>query len=171
MSVDTQKKRRRGLIWVDWALLLLIFGIIGVGVWYWKEHRSAAEATVEIEYVLRISGVNEQFAAENGGWESLIPSGSRVTTANTTATLGSVVAVTRHDHREASLRGREIVFVARDGVCDLEITVVGVGVARKGDGLRIHDIRIAAGSTGDFRIGAFYAPVSAIVSVIRREEE
>lgn len=171
MSDNTRKKHRRGLIWVDWALLLLVFAIIGVGVWYWNEHRRAAEPTVEIEYVLRISGVNEQFAAENGGWERLIPSGSEVTTANATATLGRVVAVTRHDHREASLRGREIVFVACDGVCDLEITVVGVGVAHKGDGIRVHDIRIAAGSKGDFRIGAFYASDSAIVSVIRREEE
>ncbi len=171
MSDNARKRHRRGLIWVDWALLALLFGALGIGIWYWNEHRSAAEPTVEIEYVLRISGVNEQFSAENGGWARLIPSGAEVTTANATATLGRVVEVVRRDHREASLRGRDIVFTARDDLCDLEITVVGIGVARNGDGIRIHDIRIAAGSTGDFRVGSFYAPNSAIVSVKRRTAE
>ena len=149
-------------IWIDWSLLLLLVGVIVGGVWYWILHTRAADSTEKIEYVLKISGVREQYAAENGGWDALIVQGSQVTTANGTATLGTVIAVESRAHIEPGVRDGAVVFVECAGLCDLYVTVQGYGTSRVGDG-----IRIAAGGSGDFRIGLFYAPNAAMISVGR----
>ena len=166
---QTEKKRR--LIWLDWLLLLLLIGSVGGGVWYWHVRSAAAEPTVKIEYVLRISGVDDTYSAQNGGWDVLIPRGAQVTTSNGTAVLGRVSDLVAHPHVEADVRGRRIVFIEHEGRSDLSVTVRGEGIAREGDGIRIRDLRIAAGSVGDFRVGSFYASNVTIVSVKRRDPE
>ena len=171
MKKREEKSSGHGLIWLDWVLILIVIGAVGGGVWYWRRQSRAAEALVEIAYVLKISGVDDNYATQNGGWEALIPHGAQVTTANATATLGTVVAVDSQPHLEPCVRKGEIVFAERSGVSDLYVTVYGSGLNRVGDGIRICDVRIAAGSVGEFRIGAFYAANVGVISVKRREAE
>lgn len=157
-------------IWLDWLLLVLFIGAIIGGAWYWLARSRAAEPTQKIEYVLKISGIREQYAEENGGWDALIPRDTQVTTANGTAVLGSVTAVDSRAHVEAGVRDGNLTFVVCEGMCDLYVTVYGLGINRTGDGICISDVRIAAGGSGDFRIGALYASNAAIISVRRLEE-
>jgi hypothetical protein len=161
----------RGWIWVDWALILLALAAIGGGIWLWRARSRAADPTLKIEYVIKITGISNDYATENGGWDALLPRGAQVTTANATAALGVVESVERRPHLEAGVRGGKLVFAECADRSDLYVTVRGDAASRIGDGIRISDVRIAAGGVGDFRIGSLYAPRAIIISVQRRNDE
>ena len=65
----------------------------------------------------------------------------------------------------AALDRDKVVFVAHPDRVDVDVTVRASGVARDGDGLRVSDIRIAAGASGGFRIGGYYAAQATVVFV------
>ena len=50
-------------------------------------------------------------------------------------------------------------------LADLEITVKMSGHQREGQGIRVKDIRIAAGGKGNFRFGSYFASGVEILSV------
>jgi len=53
----------------------------------------------------------------------------------------------------------------------LEVTVEGIGRVKGGDGVRISDVRIAAGSVGSFRLGGYYAARACVTYVESSFEE
>lgn len=155
--------KRRGLSFVDWVLLFAVFSIlfaIGAYVFYQK---TKAQPTQSIRYTICVSGAPTVVAEVNGSWEHLIPMGASVTTQNGTAELGRVVSLSFRPSVVAGVADGELIWIEAVDTVDLLIDVEGEGVARYGDGLRIQDVRIAAGDTGSFRIGGYYAPRASIV--------
>ena len=152
-------------VWIDWILLVVLAVILFLGVGYLFERRQSASPVSLAEYVIRLSAQDQSYANENGGWEALISSGRSVSNANGTADMGRVVSLSVRPHLTPTVKDQTVTTVEMDGYVDLYITVQGMAIRREGDGLRISDIRIAAGEAGDFLIGPFYAGNATVVSV------
>ena len=157
--------RKYRLARVDWILLLLaVFLVFSAGA-YLARQRRTVQATRKIHYTICISGVNTKFGEANGTWETLLPNGARVTSGNGTATLGRVKGIAVHPSVVASVEEGEFVWIEASDAVDLFVEIVGDGVVKYGDGIRMQDVRIAAGSTGDFRIGGYYAQKATVIFV------
>ena len=157
-----RKERRRGFVWIDWVILvaLLLGGaLVGYRI---RASRAAATPSQPIVYTLLIS-------TEERDFEDLIPIGASVTSANGTARLGKVLAISTRPSRAATVRDGRVVFVALPDRVELLVTVRADAVVREGDGLRVGDIRIAVGSAGDFRLGGYLAEGAQILSVRKGE--
>lgn len=164
------EKKRAKPIWVDWLIVLLVLAVCVFGGYYLYRRYRAVAPTVKIQYTVCVLGVDSRLADANGGWEGLIPMGASVTSANGTAILGEILDVSVRPHSVASILKDDVVFVEHPSKCDLFVTVQGEGVVKEGDGIRIHDIRIAAGDTGDYRLGDYCAVGATVVSVIKEGE-
>ena len=151
-------------VWIDWILLMVFAVILFMGVGYLFERRQSASPDVLVEYVICLSEQKQLYADENGGWDALISSGRSVSNANGTADMGRVVSVSVRPHLTATVKDQKISAIETEGYVDLYITVHGMAIRREGDGLRISDIRIAAGEAGDFLIGPFFAGNAIVVS-------
>lgn len=163
MNTKKEKKRRFSLTWVDWVLLVLGVSVLLLGWRYLRGRQSVALPTVSVEYLLCLPSVKvEDFDGEVDG---LISKSASVTTANGTASLGRVKRVWSEAHLTPTIKDGAILFVETPGRVDLYVFVEANAVMRQGDGLRVSDIRIAAGGTGDFRIGNFLANGAKVVSV------
>lgn len=131
--------------------------------------RGEARDAREVRYALRVYGVDPD--ACMGDPVSVIPVGAQVYNENGTAHLGTVEAVFARAEMRAVVREGGIAFVPMEDRMILEVTVRGEGRARRGDGIRISDVRIAAGSVGTFRLGGYYAARAVITHVALSEEE
>ena len=169
MKLKKRKERTKRLTptWVDWLILLLIAALMFFGLRYIKRRRSQAAPTVTVSYVLCLSAVDTAYVGDGNGFEELISVGSKVTSANGTAPLGEVSQVWTEQHTVPAVQKGKVVFVEVPNRVDLYVKVRGNAVAKTGDGLRISDIRIAAGGVGDYRIGGFTANAATVVSVTK----
>ena len=129
----------------------------------------ARTETGEVRYVLRVRDVDPVLVGEDA--EVLIPLGSGVYSENGAAALGRVERVECVPQLRAKVTEGTLVFEEETDAVILEITVLGEGTFAVGDGVRISDVRIAAGSLGAFRIGSFYAARAAVTSVEVYETE
>lgn len=161
---------QHGLRPIDWLLLAVLAAGILLGVYLIRQRGQAAEPTVEILYTVRLSSVDAA-QTENGDFSTLIPSGASVTNETGTVSLGKVTEVRVRPHRTAAVRDGKVVMADVPDRVDLFISVRAWATAKTGDGLRVGDIRIAAGRAGDFRIGSFYAGGAEVVAVQRRGVE
>ncbi len=159
-------KKRLGLPMIDRVLLVLLVAGILLGVWFVRRRYSAAEPTEEIVYVLSIAGIDEDLLGGTAR-EALIPIGGVITSSNGTAELGRVTAVQVLPHYVATVREGEVVFAELPGRFDLVVEAMGEGIFHPGDGIRIKDLRMAAGARGDYRIAGFYAAGADLISVKR----
>jgi hypothetical protein len=123
----------------------------------------------EVRYVLRVRDVDPLMVGEDA--EALIPPGSGVYSENGTAALGRVERVESAPQMRARVTSGELVFEEATDAVILEITVLGKATLAEGDGVRISDVRIAAGSIGSFRLGSFYAARAAVTAVEVYETE
>lgn len=160
MSFDS-KARRFG--WVDWLLLLLLCGLVFVGVYYWKIRQSSAWKSVEIAYVLCVSGLEERKGEV--GAASLVEVGGAVMNQNGTIALGRVLSVQARPVWRAVVANEAVEFVPVPNKKELLITVQASATQKEGDGFRVGDIRIAVGKQGDFRIGRLFAAGASIVRI------
>ena len=164
-------KSEARFVWADRLILLvLITGSLLLAFLYYNR-KQAALPTVEISYTLCLSAVSESFAEANGNFTALIPSGAVVTNDNNTTVLGKVLFVETVPHTVAVAGEDSVLFVEMPTQVDLYITVQASATEREGDGLRVSDIRIAAGDKGNFRVGSFYAVGAQIVSVSLAKEK
>ena len=143
------------------ALVLLAVGILSVGT----EKRE----TREVVYILRVRGVDP--ITFSGGTGALIPEGSEVRSEKGTALLGRVESVQASEVRRTAVIDGAVGFVSAPDEIMLEIRIRGTGTVREGDGIRISDVRIAAGSVGSYRLGGYYAPRATVIFVGYGEEE
>ena len=154
-----KNERSRGFVWVDWLILAVL--LLGGGAIAWRVHRSvrSAQAMQPIAYTLAFSADSEL------SWKTLLPIGATVTTANGTATLGTVAAVEERPLRTPLVRDGRVTLVEMPDRVLLVVSVRADATAREGDGLRVGDIRIAANGVGDFRIGGYLAEGARVLSV------
>lgn len=170
MKIKKDKKPGTGgnPVWVDWLILLLAFTAIVLTGGYIRQRRRAVLPSTAITYTVLTSGVDASLAS-SGDWKELIPIGSRVLSQNGTARLGNVTAVSSQPHLCATVRSGEVVFVPMPDRVDLLVTVRADATVKTGDGLRVSDIRIAAGEVGDFRLAGFLASGAKVISVERND--
>lgn len=155
-----------GLSVLDWILLALLCVAVFVGVAFFVSGRIGEKAEERtFLYTVRLEGIEVGDAVGGTDLVSLIPVGCSVYSENGTAPLGIVTQVTVTPHMRAALDRDKVVFVAHPDRVDVDVIVRASGVARDGDGLRVSDIRIAAGASGGFRIGGYYAAQATVVFV------
>ena len=159
----SENKSSRRFTWVDWLIFLSVILCAGGGIWYWRWGKAATLPKRSIVYTLSIS-VSESFLGDTP-WESLIPVGATVTNANGTAPMGTVASVEERPSLQAAVRDGGVVFVTLPDRRELLVRVRADATEKLGDGLRVHDIRIAAGLHGDFRVGALWAANAAVIRV------
>ena len=168
MGTEMKEERRRlsaaDALWMLWIVALAALALVGV----LSVSRGGAQ-TCEIVYVLRIRDVDPTLVAE--GTERLIPVGAEVYNENGTACLGHVEAVTVREDKRVTVTDGVLGFAPKENGVVLEIAVRGEGREREGEGLRIFDVRIAAGGVGGFRLGNYYAARAAVTYVARVERE
>lgn len=159
----TKKRETRRLHAADWILIALVLGaLVLVGI-YAVRRRNGVGETVELRCLMRVSAVEDSLLELHEG--GLIRKGASVMNGNGTAVLGTVESVEIRAHEAPVLRDGVPVWEAVAGRSDLEITVRMTGVRREGDGVRVKDIRMAAGGYGDLRFGGYYAEKVEILSV------
>ncbi len=168
MQKDRPKKR---LIWVDWLLLALLGAMLFGGIRFFKGRRVTAEATVPISYTLCLESVPRSLGEANGSWDWLLPAGAIVSNANATAQMGRVSDVLVREHRVPTVQESKTVMLSVPDRVDVYVTVKGFATAPVGEGLRMGDIRVAAGERGDFYIGSYYAGGALTVFVERGDED
>ncbi|MBE6589297.1 MAG: DUF4330 family protein [Ruminococcaceae bacterium] len=159
-----ERERVGGLNGLDWCILLLIAAVlVGALFWYLFRGRDMGEER-EIRYTVRVFNVDTSQTDEET-LRSLISVGSTVYSENGTAVLGSVETVTFSTRRIAAVRDGSVIFTEDKGHTNVDVTVRAMANAKVGDGLRVHDLRIAAGMSGGFRMGGFCAQNASVISV------
>ncbi len=157
----TEKKRRIFSV-VDWCLLGAIL-VCGIGIWYAVKQYRIKNPSVELRYTIRISDVDPGLFTSSE--TAAFPVGCEVRSQNGTATLGIVTDVRQRPHRRAVISDGKILITEWIGHTDMDVTIQGTGSFSPGDGLRLSDVRIAAGCGGAFRIGDWYIPYAVIIDV------
>ena len=158
--MNTEIKKRPRFSWVDWllvALLLLVF--FGSGFYFYTKLQAGKNQAVRVVYKVLVPNVEWDMS------EDVIAQGMRVTSENGTAILGEILAVESRPHREAIVQKNKLIMAEVPNRKDLYILIEGVGEALANEGLRIHDIRIAAGGFYNLRLGAYFAANCQIISV------
>ena len=163
---DGIKKSRR-FVWIDWLLVIFLAAAVFFGVRFLMRRRDAVQPTAEILYTVCLYAYDSSLS-ETEDWDALIPYGAVVTNAMGTAEMGRVTEVTVRQHRILTLRDGEAVMTEVPDRVDLLVSIRAEATENEGDGLRVKDVRSAAGGIGDFRIGYLYAHAARIVSVQRR---
>ena len=162
---DNEKKRMR-LTAVDWLLILLTLLLVFFGARYlYRRYRTASPDTV-VTYRVCVRGVDTSVFHV----DTLIPTGASVTSANGTAQLGKVLSTEVLTSKAPQVQKGELVLVEHPYLRDLLITVRASAIDRLGDGLRVNDIRVAAGEVWELRLGSYYATAAEVVEVKREAE-
>lgn len=159
---DGEKKEMRKFNWLDWALLVLVAASIAGGFLLVRRLSgdSAGEEGVVV-YTVLVSSLD----AQNYDAAELFEIGSHVRSQNGTMLLGEVGDVQRLPHKRTVVKNGKIVFMEEEGVSDYRITVRSVGRRKDGDGIRVGDIRIAAGMQLTLRVGDFLVPNGRVIAV------
>lgn len=163
MTLKKQKQERKKLNGMDYILIFLALVLIaGAGGYAWYRLR-APEAEQEFICVLRIPAV------ERADWEaygaSMVMEGCKVRSENGTVVLGTVRSVELQPHMQAVVEQETVVWRELPALADIELEVRMMGALRPGSGVRVKDIRIAAGGRGSFRFGGYFAAGTEILSV------
>jgi hypothetical protein len=134
------------------VLAFLLF-LVALAFYLYSKHAPTEEE--KITCVLRISEVDREMWETEG--ERLIRVGDSLRCQNGTVVMGTVETVSVIPHRYAAVRGEEPSWEDHPYLVDLEVTVEMRARSKEGDGLRVGDLRIAAGSTGEYRFGNYLA--------------
>ncbi len=148
---EWEYRRIRRWDWVAIALALFLF--LGAAGFYLYTNRSPIEEE-RITCTLLISGV------ERDTWEGEelpIRAGDLLRCQNGTVVMGEIEAVTLLPHLYATVLEGTPSWEEHPYLLDVEVTV-GMQVRESaGEGLRAGDLRIAAGSMGEYRFGRYFS--------------
>ena len=163
---EATRETRKRLNWFDYfliaALLLLLLGAVGVGFLFGA--RSEGD-TGQLTYTVVLSGV------EFNDPTPLFAIGDSVKNENGTFVLGKIVGIEKDAHRVPGVRGGRVVFVDASDRTDCYVTVASDAIRRSGDGIRVGDVRMAAGERMNLRFGSFLHYGAQIVHVLWEEDE
>ena len=158
MSEEGRGKRLGGL---DWCILGLITAcLVGGAVWYFGRGLGESGETRTVYYTVRIYDVDRTF------WErEHFARGEEVFSENGTLRLGRVAEIATSPQRVAGAQNGEVVIAESPHFIFVDVRIVGECVVKAGDGIRCDGVRIAAGESGAFRIGGFFASHARVISV------
>ncbi len=158
---SVNEKRRRGVLnWLDWIILACLVAAIASGVLIWRSLRQGgAEEDGTVRYLIVLSDCE---------WDTL-EVGSVVRSQNGTAALGRVTEVRVEPHRMLVVRDDALVEAEISDRYDLFLVVESGARRGAADGIRVSDIRIAAGVRAQLRIGERLVSEAEIVEVEWRE--
>ena len=149
-------RSRTKLRLLDWLILLAVLLGVALFAMFFRSQASAGEAELTAEYVLLLPPDEKN--------PQIMP-GTVVKNENGTVTLGKVTEVRILPYREPFLRDRKIVYGEVGDLKAAEVSVMTVVSRRAGQGLRAGEIRIAAGSIGNFRLGNRFISGAKVLSV------
>ena len=155
--------------WLDRALLILLALGIALGffaVRYMRSRTVVAEGLVT--YRVLISDIP---LALYGDEIPLIQIGDLVRSQNGTTGLGVVSEIEQRTHRTTVAVDGALMLLEKEGYVDYLVTVTAEATEQDGEGIRVGDIRIAAGSKMTVWIGDFLASSAGVAEVIWRGEE
>ena len=152
---DAAGKIQKRFRWADAVVLLLAICLFFGALGYYLYSKREPSERVELLCSLLISGVEaSEWKSYGDQWMQV---GSPLYSSNGTVILGYVEEIRSREHLRLTIRDGEPVWEAHPFLEDLEITVRMSATYRQGDGLRVGDLRIAAGGRGDFRVGKLLA--------------
>ena len=163
MRKEKNEYKKNSFSWADGLLILLIGLIILIGVRYLLQRQRQAVPNATITYLLRVT-VEEELLSEGELFSHLVPE-APVLSQNGTARLGKITDRWTSPVLQPTVREAEATLVEDPFRRYLYVKVTGRGIHREGEGLRIRDIRIAAGAKGDFRLGGYLAENAEILAV------
>ena len=168
--MEIKEEKRAGFSWVDWLLLGLLIAALSLGGFYlYSRVKGAAKQSIVVEYELLISNIETPTDAD-----PTVPIlvGTRVCSENGTTDLGEVRSVSVRPHLSAVLYDDgSLAMEEVEGRADLLVIVRAYGEDHANEGLRVNDIRIAAGSFYTVRIGQYLAVGAELLWVETEEAE
>ena len=154
-----EKKEGYRFGWVDWLILLIVACAVFLGVYYWISRSNREEDIQAVTYTLCVP------LDGSIDWERSIPENAAVMDQKGTMELGRVVSVGARPALQAVVSDQALRFVSIPDRIELLVSVRANAAWQRGDGFRVGDIRIAAGKTGDFRIGGLFAANASVISL------
>ena len=146
---ERERRRVRRWDWVAVAVALLLF--LGAAGFYLYTKRAPVEE-VNVTCTLLIS------EAEGDLWvEDDLPvcAGDLLRCQNGTVVMGEIEAVTVKPHLYATVIDGNPLWEEHPHLVDVEVTVRMQARGKAGDGLRVGDLRVASGGTGEYRFGRY----------------
>ena len=141
------KRERKRFGFFDWCILTLAAALLAVGAFVFYRRSETLPPSVEIECVLRLSASEES---------PTVNIGDEVRNENGTVAFGRVTGISECPYQTIFLRDETPVYDRVEGLTETELTVRMVAV--KTSEYRAVDVRVCAGATGAYRIGASYFP-------------
>ena len=148
--IASDRKSSSFRVW-DWLAIflamLLFFGAAG----YYFYTKYLPERQEEIACILLVKGV------ERTAWEAeeMISVGDTLRCRNGTIEMGRIEEVVVKPHLYAVVGEEGASWEMHPYLIDIEVLVTMHVREKTGDGLRVGDLRIAAGSTGEYRFGRY----------------
>lgn len=161
MSVHISKR----LNWLDWCLLgLLIVGVVGgaFGIFLWKGRSGGERGTVV--YTLLLAGMESSVSDPPP-----LLAGESVKNENGTLSLGRIVSARAEPHRIPTVANGGVVFAETSDRVDYYVTVSASAARGAVSGIRVGDVRIAAGQVMHLRLGHLFCRDAQTVAVEWRE--
>lgn len=156
MKKENKRSRLRA---GDWILLLLALVGIGLGAWYFQGKRQEPESVISVTYSIQVPVTKTAWLPSPDAWQG------GVTDESGRRDLGTVVEVVLRPHKTLAVKDGEVVSAE---IPDCVVPVITVRAEARligGIELRIGELRLAAGMTGDFIIGGFLAKNARILWV------
>ena len=161
MNNENERKRRARLTWFDVLLIAAVVlglaaGILGV------RHigRTSVGEDGYVVYTVMLNAIERESAEMLDRTE-----GQMVKNGNGTQKMGTVTAVRHVSHQTPSVGNGRVEFVESDVYEDCYVSISSPARERGIDGIRVGDIRIAAGELMSLHLGAFAHVGAQIVSV------
>ena len=155
-SLDRSSRAIRLWDWITILLaMLLFFGAAG----YYFYTKYLPERQEQIACTLLIKGVERETWEGEGG---RIFVGDTLRCQNGTVEMGRIEAVSAKSHLYAVIGEEEVSWEEHPYLLDVEVLVTMYAREKAGDGLRVGDLRIAAGSTGEYRFGRYLARAEVV---------
>ncbi len=145
--------------WIVGGLIAALCITVAVFFGVWTKQEKTEEITVT--YRLLLENLDTTYMAP----ESLMAVGDQVTNHNGTAVLGEVQAISFLPHQTVTVQQETLVMAPVPNRIDCYVTVISQGSYRPGDGIRICDIRIAAGGNYGVHVGALFVPSASLIHV------
>lgn len=149
--------RKHGLNLLDTILLTSAAAAVAVTAFFVIGRAGDRTAdTCGIECILRLPVSESAYPVRVG---------DALRNENGTVAMGTVTDVRIIPHRELLLHDGDAIYTEMEGLYETELTVRMTATSRRGNGLRVGDIRVCAGATGAYRVAAFFVAGVTTVSV------